>query len=101
MYSENGNSKAICYFKKELPALKQAYEKRLKGRRGNTEANIVAIPHDTCGRPPNLLEMDIKLISLLKSRGGVVNSWLVKSTALALVNSNNISELRGFEYKPT
>ena len=36
--SENGNSKAICHFKKELPALKestvgtfkQAYEKRVK-----------------------------------------------------------------------
>ena len=39
--SENGNSKAICHFKKELPALKestvrtfkQAYEKRLKEER--------------------------------------------------------------------
>lgn len=50
--SENDNSKAICHFKKELPALKestvrtfkQAYEKRLKEerRKGNTEANIVA-----------------------------------------------------------
>ena len=39
--SENGNSKVICHFKKELPALKestvrtfkQAYEKRLKDER--------------------------------------------------------------------
>ena len=39
--SENGSSKAICHFKKELPALKestvrtfkQAYEKRLKVER--------------------------------------------------------------------
>ena len=112
--SENGNSKAICHFKKELPALKestvrtfkQAYEKRLKEerRKGNTEAHIVAIPHDTRGRPPSLLELDSKLISLLKSirsRGGVVNSCVVKATALALVNSNNISGLRGFEPKPT
>ena len=104
MLSENGNSRAICHFKKELPTikestvrtLKQAYEKRLKEerRKGNTEGNIVAIPHDTCGRPPSLLEMGSKLISLLKSirsRGGVVNSRVVKATALALVNSNNIS----------
>lgn len=111
--SENGNSKAICHFKKELPALKestvrtfkQAYEKRLKEerRKGNTEAHIVAIPHDTRGCPPSLLELDSKLISLLKSirsRGGVVNSCVVKATALALVNSNNISGLRGFEAKP-
>ena len=73
-------------------------------RKGNTEANIVAIPHDTRGRPPSLLELDSKLISILKSirsRGGVVNSCVVKATALALVNSNNISGLRGFEPKPT
>ena len=64
----------------------------------------MAIPHDTRGRPPSLLELDSKLISLLKSirsRSGVVNSCVVKATALALVNSNNISELRGFEPKPT
>lgn len=72
--------------------------------KGNTEANIVAIPHNTDGRPPSLLELDSKLISLLKSirsRGGVENSCVVTATALALVNSNNISGLRGFEPKPT
>lgn len=64
----------------------------------------MAIWHDTCGCPPSLLELDSKLISLLKSihsRGGVVNSCAVKATTLALVNSNNISGLRGFEPKPT
>ena len=35
------------------------------------------------------------------SRGGVVNSCVVKATALALVNSNNISGLKGFEPKLT
>ena len=63
----------------------------------------MAIPRDTHGRPPSLLELDSKLISLLqsiRSRGGVVNSCVVKATALALVNSNNISGLRGFEPKP-
>ena len=72
--------------------------------KGNTEANIVAIPHNTDGRPPSLLELDSKLIFLLKSirsRGGVENSCVVTATALALVNSNNISGLRGFEPKPT
>ena len=62
------------------------------------------IPHYTHGRPPSLLELDSKLISFLKSirsRGGVVNSCVVKATALALVNSNNISGLRGFEPIPT
>ena len=104
----------MCHCKKELLALKegtvrtfkQAYEKRLKEERqkGNTEADIVAILYDTCGRPPSLLKLDSKLISVLqsiRSRGGVVNSCVVKATALALVNINNISGLRGFEPKPT
>ena len=53
-------------------------------RKGSTEANVVAIPHDTRGRPPRLLELDSKLISLLKSirsRGSVINSCVVKATA--------------------
>ena len=73
-------------------------------QKGNTEANVVAILHDTRGHPPSLLELDSKLISLLKSirsRGGVVNSCVVKATTLALVNSSSISGLRGFEPKPT
>lgn len=67
-------------------------------RKGSTEANVVAIPHDTRGRPPRLLELDSKLISLLKSirsRGSVINSCVVKATALVLLNSNNVSGLRG------
>ena len=70
--------------------------------KGDTEANILAIPPDTRGHLPSLLELDSKLISLLnsiRSRGSVVNYCMVKATALALVN--NISGLRGFELKPT
>lgn len=108
--SENGNSKAIKHFKAQIPTLKesavrtfkQAYEKKLKEERkkGNTEAQVLAIPHDTRGRPPILLELDSKLISLLqsiRSRGGVINYSVVKATALALVNSNTITSLAGFE----
>ena len=92
------------HFKKELLALKegtvrtfkQTYEKRLKEERqkGNTEANIVAIPHDTLGSPPSLLKS-------IRSRGGVVNSCVVKATVLALAKSKDICGLRGFEPKPT
>lgn len=64
----------------------------------------ILIPYDTHSYPPSLLELDSKLTSLLKSihsRGGVVNSCVVKATALALVYSNNISGLTGFEPKNT
>lgn len=54
------------------------------------------------GRPPSiLLELDAKLISLLKSirsRGGVINFSVVKATALALVKSNLSSSVTGFQH---
>ena len=56
--SENGNSKAINHFKEDLPTLKEstartfkrAYEKRLRAekKKSNTDANVIAIPSDTC-----------------------------------------------------
>ena len=106
--SANGNSKAINHFKEELPTLKEssvrtfkrAYEKRLREekKKGKTDATVIAIPSDTRGRPPILC--DSILISLLRSyrsRGGVVNSCVVKATALVLVDSNKTPYLREFE----
>ena len=66
--SENGNSKALKKFKAEVPNLKestvrsfkQAYERTLKEvtKKRNVEAQVLAIPSDTRGRPPILLELD-------------------------------------------
>ena len=61
---------------------------------------MTSIPHDTRGRPPLLLDLDQKLILLLKSirnRGGVVNFNVVKASALALIKSNPANDFRGFE----
>ena len=65
-------------------AFKQAYEKSLReeNKEGNTDATVIAIPSDTCGRSPIFRQLDSKLISLLKSirsRGGVVNFCVVKA----------------------
>ena len=108
--SANGNSKAINHFKEELPTLKEstvrtfkrAYEKRLREekKKGKTDATVIAIPSDTRGRPPILCDPDSILISLLRSirsRSGVVNSCVVKATALVLVDSNKTPYLREFE----
>ena len=71
------NSKAIEHFKATDSHLegkngldsKQSYEKKLKeeGKRRNAEVQVLAIPWDTWRRPPNCLEQDSKLISLLES----------------------------------
>ena len=108
--SANGNSKAINHFKEELPTLKEstvrtferAYEKILREekKKGKTDATVIAIPSDTRGRPPILCDPDSILISLLmsiRSRGGVVNSCVVKAKALVLVDSNKTPYLREFE----
>ena len=108
--SENGNLKALKKFKAEVPNLKestmrsfkQAYKRKLKEvtKKRNVEAQVLAIPSDTRGRPPILLELDAKLISLLKSiriRGGVINFSVVKATALALLKSNPSSSETGFQ----
>ena len=97
-------------FKAEVPnlkksrvrSLKQAYEKKLTEvrKKRNAEAQVLAIPSDTRGRRPILLELDAKLISLLKSirsRGGVINFSVVKATTLALVKSNPSSSVTGFQ----
>ena len=96
--SENGNLRAINHFKAQLPnrtestvrTFKQAYQKKLKETKsqGGIQESVTSIPHGTRGRLPILLDLDQKLISLLKSirnRGGVVNYSVVKASALALI----------------
>ena len=108
--SENGNLRAINHFKAQLPNLtestvgtfKQAHQKTLKERKsqGGIQESVTAIPHGTRGRPPIVLDLDQKLISLLKSirnRGGVVNFSVVKVSALASIKSNPAKDFRGFE----
>ena len=108
--SENGNARAINHFKAQLPNLtesnvrtfKRAYQKKLKEtkRQGGIQENVTSILHGTRGRPPILLDLDQKLISLLKSiqnRGGVVNFSVVKASALALIKRNPAKNFRGCE----
>ena len=108
--SENGNLRAINHFKAQLPnrtestvrTFKQAYQKKLKETKsqGGIQESVTSIPHGTRGRLPILLDLDQKLISLLKSirnRGGVVNFSVVKASALALIKSDPAKDFRGFE----
>ena len=114
MPSENGNLRAINHFKAQVSNLtestvrtfKKAYEKKLKEatRQGGTQVTLTSIPQDTRGRPPILLDLDKKLLTLLKSirnRGGVVNFSVVKASALALIKSNPAKDFRGFEATPS
>ena len=104
--SENGNLRAINHFKALLPKLtestvrtfKKTYQKKLKEtkRQGGIQESVTSILHGTRGRPPILLDLDQKLISLLK-RGGVVNFSVVKASALALIKINPAKNFRGFE----
>ena len=110
--SENGNLRAINHFKEQVSNLsestvrtfKQAYEKKLKEKKkqggAHAQVTVTSIPEDTRGRPPILLDLDKKLITLLKSirnRGGVVNFSVVKASALAMIKSNPTKDFRGFE----
>ena len=105
--SENGNLRAINHFKAQLPNLtestvrtfKKAYQKKLKEtkRQGGIQESVTSILHGTRGRPPILLDLDQKLISLLKSirnRGGVVNFSVLKALALTLIERNPAKNFR-------
>ena len=73
-------------------------------RQGGTPVTVTSIPQDTRCRPPILLDLDKKLLTLLKSirnRGGVVNFSVVKASALALIKSNPAKDFRGFEATPS
>ena len=85
-----------------MRTFKQAYEKKLKEKKkqggAHAQVTVTSIPEDTRGRPPILLDLDKKLITLLKSirdRGGVVNFSVVKASALALIKSNPTKDFRG------
>ena len=105
--SENGNLRAVNHFKAQLPNLtestvrtfKKAYQKKLKEtkRQGGIQESVTSILHGTRGRPPILVDLDQKLISLLKSirnRGGVVNFSVLKALALALIERNPAKNFR-------
>ena len=108
--SENGNLRAINHLKAQLPNLtestvgtfKQAYQKKLKEtkRQRGMQESVPSIPQGTRDRPPILLDLDQKLVLLLKSirnRGGVVNFNVVKASAVALIKRNPARSFRGFE----
>ena len=85
-----------------MRTFKQAYQKKLKETKsqGGIQESVTSIPRGTRGRPPILLDLDQKLISLLKSirnRGGGVNFSVVKVSALASIKSNPAKDFRGFE----
>ena len=101
---ENGNERARKHFIAKFPNLKEstirnfklAYKERLK-----RQQQVVEIPHKPRGRPPILLELDVKLIRFLRAvrnRGGVVNIHVVRASAKALIDSNPLmaSHLQNF-----
>ena len=66
-----------------MRTFKKAYQKKLEEtkRQGGIQESVTSILHGTRGRPPILLDLDQKFISLLKSirnRGGFVNFMLSK-----------------------
>ena len=106
---ENVNAKAVKYFEKEFPNLKEStvrnfkkkyYEKLSKVRReGKTEA--LSLPSKVRGRPPILMELDGKLIRFLKGirgRGGVINIHVVRAVTQALIDCNtSLTHLANFD----
>ena len=82
-----------------MRTFKQAYQKKLKETKsqGGIQESVTSIPRGTRGRPPILLDLDQKLISLLKSirnRGGVVNFSVLKALALTLMERNPAKNFR-------
>ena len=52
---------------------------------------VAALPTQPRGRPPLLLELDVKLITFLQAvqrKGGVINIHVVRATAEALIKCN-------------
>ena len=72
---------------------KKAYMEKLKHKREAQPIWVATITIQPRGRPPLLLELDEKLLQYmylraLRSRGEVVNIAIVKTSALALKESN-------------
>ena len=82
-----------------MRTFKKAYQKKLEEtkRQGGIQERVTSILHGTRGRLPILVDLDQKLISLLKSirnRGGVVNFSVLKALALALIERNPAKNCR-------
>ena len=98
--SENGNERARKHFSVEFPTLnestirnfKKMYLSKLSEERKKSNPGLVtALPVKPKGRPPLLLELDdksIKFLKVVRSKGGVVNIHVVRTTAEALIKSN-------------
>ena len=97
--AENGNEKARKHFSKDFPDLKEStirnfkkkyYVKLAEARKaGNTE--LICLPSKVRGRPPILMDLDNKLLTVLKgiqSRAGVINVHVVRGVTHALITSN-------------
>ena len=96
---ENGNERARKHFLIKYPLLtestvrnfKRAYKEKLQkeSKKVNPQPGTCITPQPR-GRPPILLELDAKLIKLLtaiRTKGGVVNIHVVRATAKALIDS--------------
>ena len=102
---ENGNKRAQIHFKSQFPNLKEStirnfkksYKEQLK-----TTAQVTALPTMPRGRPPLLLELDgnlLQFLNAMRARGGVINSYVVRATADAIIRSNHspgLQHLRNF-----
>ena len=93
----NGNE---LYFKAHFPNLKEStirnfkkdYKEQLKKK-----GHVTALPTMPRGRPPQLLELDEKLLRFLngmRARGEVKNSHVFRATADALIRSNHSPALQ-------
>ena len=97
---ENGNERARQHFMIKYPLLtestvrnfKRAYKEKLqKESKKMNPQPVTSITPQPRGRPPILLEVDAKLIQLLRAiraKGGVVNIHVVRATTKALIESN-------------
>ena len=98
--SESGNERARKHFLSKFPHLtestvryfKKLYIKRLQEEKLKENPELITkISIKQRGRPPIMLDLDAKLIkflSILRSKGGVVNIHVVRATAQALIQSN-------------
>ena len=97
--SEHGNDRARKKFLKDFPNLhestvrnfKKLYLTTLKEAHKKTNPEVIhSLPAKKRGRPPLLLDLDSKLVQVLRairSKGGVLNIHVVRATAQALIKA--------------
>ena len=72
--------------------VKKLYLQKLRDERKKADPQpVTKLAVKPRGRPPILPELDTKLLNFLKavrSKGGIINIHVVRSTASALINSN-------------